>query len=328
MPAYRLDHVVCSYGSRPVLSIDRLEISRGKITALIGPNGAGKSTLLELLAFLRQPEGGSMTFLSQPVKGRRLIALRRRVGWVAQHPYLLAGTVQENVELGLRLHGFSSSEQRIRAERALQRVELAALAGRPARRLSGGEAQKTALARALAPEPDVLLFDEPFTYLDQASLVTVQGLMVDYAKDAEKTVVFSTHDQLHGLALADEVVSLIDGKPVHTPLINLFRGRVRHGHFETGAISIHLPNGVVQGQHASVDPTEIVLSAHPLASSIRNRFQGRVVAIAEECGRVRITVQAGETFHALITGESLNELGLHLGKHVWVNFKATAIKVF
>jgi tungstate transport system ATP-binding protein len=103
--AYWLEHVVFAYGDKPALTIDHLAISAGRITALIGPNGAGKSTLLELLAFLIHPDAGEMYFFGQPVRREDVLALRRRVGLVAQSPYLLQGSVMDNVELGLRLRG-------------------------------------------------------------------------------------------------------------------------------------------------------------------------------------------------------------------------------
>lgn len=326
--AYRLEEVIYRYGDKTVLDIRSLNIGAGKITALIGPNGAGKSTLLNLLAFLKPPCHGKVRLGEQTAHPKHLLALRRQIGLVAQNPYLLRGTVLDNVELGLKLRGAALKLRRRRALEALGKVGLGGFACRKARELSGGEAQKVALARALALEPRVLLFDEPFTYLDQGSVDRTEKLIRAYIQEQGGTVVFSTHDRLHGLALADEVVSLVAGRLIAAPLVNVFHGRVRAGSFETGKISIVLPCDVKRGAHASIDPHEIVLSRTPLTSSLRNVFLGRIVAIAEEGGRVRVTVEAGERFQALITHQSLNELALSLGKPVWVHFKSTALNVF
>jgi len=328
MAAYVLDGVVFTYAERPALMIDRLAIAAGRVTALIGPNGSGKSTLLSLLAFLRQSSKGEIYFFGRRARGEDLPALRRRVGFVAQNPYLLRGTVLDNVSLGLKLRGASRPGRHAKALSALARFGLAGFANRPARELSGGEAQKVALVRALVMEPEVLLFDEPFTYLDQASMASMEAILSGYASEERRTVVFSTHDQLHGLALADEVVSLFEGRPLRAPLINVLHGRLEAGWLDTGRLRIQVPLDITRGAHLAIDPREIVLSLTPLTSSIRNSFEGRVVMIAEEGARARVTVDAGEKFHALITPESLQALGLVLGKTVWVNFKANAVTVF
>jgi tungstate transport system ATP-binding protein len=328
MSAYFLDRVAFAYAGSPALRIDRMVVEAGRLTALIGPNGSGKSTLLNLLAFLKQPDEGEIYLFGRRTDGGDLPSLRRRVGFVAQNPYLLRGTVLDNVSLGLKLRGIPRTERRAKALTALERVGLAGFAERPAHELSGGEGQKTALARTLVLEPEILLFDEPFTYLDQASVALTETILADYARKEGRTVLFSTHDRLHGLALADDVLSLFDGRLVNARLINVLHGRLRDGWFDTGKLLVRVAEDITRGAHLAVDPSEIVLSPAPLTSSIRNSFEGRVVIIAEEGARARVTVDAGEKFHALITPESMQRLGLVLGKTVWVNFKANAVKVF
>jgi tungstate transport system ATP-binding protein len=326
--AYWLEHVVFAYGDTPVLTIDHLAISAGRITALIGPNGSGKSTLLNLFAFLIHPDAGEIYFFGQPVRRKDILSLRRRVGLVMQAPYLLQGSVIHNVELGLRLRGVGKEQRRSRALDAMEQVGLAGFEKRAVRALSGGEKQRVALARALASEPEVLLFDEPFTYLDQSNMHLVEQVISSYTRKSGKTVVFSTHEQIQGIALADESISLFAGRPVGAPLVNLFRGTLRNGVFDTGKLVIQVPRTLDRGSYLAVDPDEIVLSPEPLNSSLRNSFYGRVIMVAEEAGRARITVDIGEKLHARITLESMRDLRLGLGKDVWVSFKATAVKVF
>jgi tungstate transport system ATP-binding protein len=327
-PAYELDAVEYAYDGRSVLSVEHLAIGAGRITALIGPNGAGKTTLLNLLAFLVRPMAGRLSFFGGDAAGEDPVALRRRVGWVAQNPYFLRGSVADNVELALKLRGFPHGARRPAVVSALDRVGLAGFADRPVAALSGGERQRVALARALAPKPEVLLFDEPFTYLDQGGVGLIEGIIAAYAREGGNTVIFSTHERLHGAALADDSVSLFAGKPVEAPLINLFRGHLGDGAFDTGKLVVRVPQTAAQGTHLALDPEGVVLSPEPLDSSLRNAFSGRIVVLAEDVGRIRVTVDVGEKLHAFITAESLHRLDLKLGKTVWVSFKATAVKVF
>ena len=333
MMAYLLSELRFDYGRKTVLNIDHLAIPAGTITALIGPNGSGKSTLLGLLAFLLQPTTGELRFFGQTINRRNLLASRRRVGLVSQNPYLLRGTVLDNVALSLKLRGIALSDRRQRAHRALEQVGLASFAGKVACQLSGGEMQKVALARTLVMEPDLLLFDEPFSYLDQSSIALIESVIRSYNSQAERTVIFTTHDRLHGIALADQVVALVGGKPVEAPLINLFTGAIRNGCFESGSIRIVVPGKSAAGelsnaQHAAIDSDAIVVSREPLLSSLRNSYPGRLTSIVEEGDRVRLTVDAGELFQLIITYQSLNELKLQLGDSVWISFKSTSVRFF
>ncbi len=327
--AYRLENVVFGYKNEtPVLSIPKLLIKSKNITSLTGSNGAGKTTLLHLLAFLETPTSGHLHFFDEAVSPGDLLVLRRQVALVAQNPYLMKGSVMENILLGLRFRGVLKGQQQELARQALARIGMEAHADRDAGKLSGGEARKVALARALALQPRVLLLDEPFTHLDQGSVEQLESLLRRLQEDEAMTVVFSTHDHLQGMALADESISLMAGHPVDSPLLNLFHGRLSGNGFDTGRLHIQVPDDMGTGKHLVVNPAEIVLSTEALTSSMRNRFHGRVVAIAEERRRVWITVDAGEVFHAQITRESLRQLDLNLGSEVWVNFKSSSIKVF
>lgn len=327
-PAYRLDGVSWSYdGSTPALGLEQLTIPSTGLTALVGPNGAGKTTLLEILAFLKTPQRGQVEFFGQPVSAGCPLATRRRVTLLTQRPRLFAGSVLDNVALGLKLRGIAATERQNRAKAALEQLGVAQLAARPAHELSGGERQLAALARAVTLETEVLLCDEPFAALESAAVTRVEQLLTRLVRDAGRTVVFSTHDQTRGMALADGVISLVAGRAVAAPLVNLFHGEVRDGVFRTGAIEIHLPADVRDGRHLLVHPEEVILSLEPLDASLRNRFPGCVTAVAEQGAQVLVSVAAGERFQALITREALAELRLAPGTPAWVSFKASALKV-
>jgi len=328
--AFDLEGVIARYGERVALDVPRLEIEAGSVTALVGPNGAGKTTLLHVLAFLHAPARGRLRFAGEEVSGPRTVALRRRVGLVPQRPYLLRGSVRHNVEIGLRLRGVGRPGRAARVDAVLERLGIAAFAERPARALSGGEAQKVAIARTLALEPEALLLDEPFTHLDRAFVDEMERFIAALRAERTRTVVFTTHEQLRAHALGDRVLSLMGGRPVAASLVNLFHGTVRGRPpcFDTGRVRVALPDATTAARHVAIEPSQVVLSREPLDSSMRNSFRGRVAGLAEERGQVRVTVEAGERFQALVTRESVTQQGLALGAEVWVSFKSTAVHVF
>jgi len=330
--AYTLNNLSFRYSDSdsPALTVDHLEIPENRVTVLAGPNGSGKSTLIGLLAFLHAPSDGDYFYRGRRVTPDRLREHRRRVGLVPQNPYLLHDTVAANIEIGLKLRGTSAPKRRALVQTVLEQLGLDHLAARPARELSGGEGQKVAIARALVLDPEVLLFDEPFTYLDKSIIAEFEQLIEVIREHHSQTIVLSSHDQIRAHALAEQVVTLFEGRIAPTSLVNHFQGSVDPGHhlFRTGRIDIDIPEDIREGQHAAVEANQIVLSPRPLKSSMRNHFDGRITSLHEQHGLVNVTVQAGETFQVLITRAALRELDCHLGDNVTVSFKSSAVKVF
>jgi NitT/TauT family transport system ATP-binding protein len=179
-----------------------LEIAAGSFTVIIGPNGCGKSTLLRLIAGLLQPTAGAVA-----VDGRAPLPGDGRVGLAFQQPRLIPWrTTLDNVALPLELAGIPLADRRARASEALDRVGLGGAATLRPRELSGGMAQRAALARALIVDPPVLLLDEPFSALDALTRETFDSELQRLWIERQRTVIFVTHSVSEAVALADRVV--------------------------------------------------------------------------------------------------------------------------
>jgi ABC-type nitrate/sulfonate/bicarbonate transport system ATPase subunit len=179
-----------------------LAVPPGSFTVVIGPNGCGKSTLLRLVAGLLDPTTGTVSVGGAPPRPGD-----GRVGLCFQQPRLVAWrSTLENVALPLELAGVAAAERRSRAVQALERVGLAGAAMLRARELSGGMAQRAALARALIGDPPVLLLDEPFSALDALTRETFNSELQQLWLEAPRTVILVTHSVPEAVALADRVV--------------------------------------------------------------------------------------------------------------------------
>jgi tungstate transport system ATP-binding protein len=192
-------------GALRILSAVSLTVAPGAPTLILGPNGAGKSVLLRLLHGLLAPCEGRVTWAGQDAA--------RRQAMVFQRPVLLRRSALANVTYPLRLAGLPAAERARRAAQALDLVGLAALADRPARRLSGGEQQRLALARAWALAPKILFLDEPTANLDPAATRAIEAVIAAMGAAGVK-IVMTTHDLGQARRQADEIVFLHQGRLV------------------------------------------------------------------------------------------------------------------
>lgn len=186
-------------GTLSILNGVNLEVRRGEMIAIVGASGAGKSTLLHVLGALDRPTRGEVWIDGENVEGRsdeELATLRnRKVGFVFQFHHLLREfSALENVMMPLRIGGMPEAEARVRAERLLDRVGLSPRRDHHPSQLSGGEQQRTAVARALAADPAILLADEPSGNLDQANAERLHDLLTWLARDLEIAMVVVTHN--------------------------------------------------------------------------------------------------------------------------------------
>lgn len=209
---YRLANLKKIYQDRTVLDIPELTVYQGEFLALIGPSGSGKSTLLRLLNFLEYPSSGQITFMGSTYENGKDIPveLRRRVTTVFQHPLLLNRNVRDNIAYGLHIHGLPA-HQAI-TQPILETIGLVKLANQRARTLSGGEAQRVALGRAIALQPDVLLLDEPTANLDPPNVAMIESIITQLNLLKKTTIILITHHIFQARRLAQRTGFILDGK--------------------------------------------------------------------------------------------------------------------
>ena len=201
--------VTVQFSSRRVLDDVSLTVADGEIVALLGASGSGKSTLLRVIAGLITPDAGDIWLNGVAVTA--MPTHRRNVGLVFQDEQLFPHrSVGQNVEFGLRMQGVPTAQRRKRVADLLQLVGLAGFADRRVTELSGGEAKRVALARTLAPEPRVVLLDEPLTGLDRELHDQLAGEVGRLLRVTGTTALLVTHDRDEATAVADRVVELAD----------------------------------------------------------------------------------------------------------------------
>lgn len=208
-----------SFDGVTCVEIEQLQVAEGEVLSLLGPSGCGKTTTLRMIAGLETPDGGSIRLAGHEVNGPRAFVPpeRRRVGLVFQDyalfPHL---TVEQNIRFGLRrLQGDVDA----RVQEMLELTRLDRLARRQPHELSGGEQQRTALARCLAPYPQMLLLDEPFSNLDAALRKDLRAQVRKILQETGITTVLVTHDQEEALSMSDRLAVMLHGsvQQVGTP---------------------------------------------------------------------------------------------------------------
>ncbi|MEI6727312.1 MAG: ABC transporter ATP-binding protein, partial [Actinomycetes bacterium] len=199
-------------GERLIVHVDRLTIAPGEIRVVLGPNGCGKTTLMRALNTLT-PSTGEILFKGEPVLSRSdKLELRRQTAAVFQQAYLLATTVRANVEIALRIRGVGADERRRRAGEALEMLGVAQLADRPRDGLSGGEAQRVSIARAIAVDPAIIFLDEPTAALDPPTRRELLADLERIFRELKTSVMWVTHDIGEALAVADRIAFITEGR--------------------------------------------------------------------------------------------------------------------
>jgi tungstate transport system ATP-binding protein len=352
-PLAGLRDVQVRYGERTALAVEHLAVERGEILALLGPNGAGKSTLLRVLTLLEAPTGGEVIFEGTPITAAERPRWRRRLACCFQEPLLLDTTVLANAALPLRLRGVPGYLAEARALEWLERLGVAARAGRRAATLSGGEAQRVSLARALSLEPELLGLDEPFAPLDPESREPLQEEFLALQRERGMATVLVTHDRAEALRLGDRVAVLLEGRVAQVgPAAEVFTRPVSEAVArlvgadtilegtvlgrEGGLLTLEVAGQRVEavgilraGERALVvlrpeDVTLLPAAEMGRVSSARNNLPGRVVRLAPAGPLIRVHLDCGTPVTALVTRPSAAALGLAEGTAVIATFKASA----
>lgn len=329
-----------------------LTIEEGEVVALLGPNGAGKTTLLRAMAGLVPFRSGHVRLdgkvLEDTATNQYVPTERRPIGFVFQD-YLLFPhlNVLDNVAFGLRSRGMPRGVAAQKAVAWLDRVGLKSYAGAKPSELSGGQRQRVALARALAPDPRLLLLDEPLAALDVTTRAEVRRDLKRHLASFRGIRLVVTHDPLEAVALADRLIVMEKGRLVQTGVpaevterprsqyvadlvgVNLLRGEADQG-------SVRMPGGMVVAA-AGAESGDVFAVIHPRAVAIhrsrpegspRNVWPGRASHIELMGNRVRVRIDGEVPLVAEVTPSALKELDLVEGGEVWLSFKATDVGVY
>lgn len=199
-------------GKKNLLSIPHFEIQEGEILGIMGPNGAGKSTFIKALSLLEKPSQGSIFLKDKDITVDLTLEMRRKFAVAMQQPLLLDTTVFQNVALGLKLRNLPRQEVKQKVAFWLGKFQIGHLAKKQAAHLSGGEAQRVNLARAMVLEPEVLFLDEPFSALDFPTKVQLLKDIKSIIGQTKTTTVFVSHDLMELKYLAGTLAILMDGE--------------------------------------------------------------------------------------------------------------------
>ena len=329
-------------------------VAPGEVLGVLGPNGAGKSTLLRTVAGLTELVSGAVHVAGEEWQGARtfLPPEQRRAGVVFQDYRLFPHLdVRDNVAFAARSAGLGRAASRASATAWLDRLDLGALARRRPEELSGGQAQRVSLARALAREPAVLLLDEPMAALDAGARLDVRSFLRDHLADFAGPAVLVTHDPLEAMVLADRLLVIEDGRLVQvgSPAevarrpasayvarlvgLNLWAGRLDAGRGTVAldgggqlAVATSAPSGRVL---VSLRPSSVTVhTERPEHTSTRNLWHGSVTDLQPLTDRVRLRVQGLPPALVDVTHAAVSELHLDVGRTVWLSAKATEAEAY
>lgn len=337
-----------------MLDIPDFSLTEGETLAILGPNGAGKTTFFLALARLIDTASGTLLFKGQDVlRAAHTVSYRRRLAMVFQDPLLLNTTVFQNVAAGLKIRHLPKKEIAPRVTKYAEIMRIGHLLDRAARSLSGGEAQRTNLARALATEPEILFLDEPFANLDAPSRDALIEDLQLILKQTGTTAIIATHDRLEALRLADRLVVMHEGRIVQlgtcqevmnqpanelvasfVGIETVFSGIVKKAF--GGAFVLDVAGQMIEGigeveagetVMCCIRPENIIISSQEAgtATSVRNNLPARIVRIIPQGPFSKLLLDGGFNLTAYVTPQSLENLSLQVGKRVNLSFKATAV---
>ena len=335
-----------------------IEVGPGEVLAILGPNGSGKSTLRRCLAGRRAIDRGRIelggSVVDEPATGTFVFPERRRVGVVFQDHLLFPNLdLTANVAFGLRAQGLGRREAEARGAEWLRRVGLDGLERSRPRAVSGGQAQRAALARALVTDPAALLLDEPLSALDAGSRAAVRRELRRHLGEFPGATVLVTHDALDALALADRVAVLEDGRVTQSGSLAEVTGTPRTP-YVAELMGTNLVAGTAHGTEVVVDdagtgaspvatvvvgethhgpvlvlvrPSSVTLQRDEPTGSPRNRWRSTVSGFDLMGDRVRVRLDGPVPLVAEVTAAAVTDMGLVEGTRLWAAVKATDLEV-
>jgi len=355
-PLIEIKNLKVIRGGTLILNVPSFSVREGEVLSLIGPNGAGKTTFLQTLSYIAKPFQGEIHFRGKRVeKDHSVLEYRRKLAMVFQEPLLFDTTVFNNVAAGLKIRGVKKREIRERVMKQLERLGISRLIDRSAKTLSGGEAQRTSLARAFALEPEILLLDEPFISLDPP---TRDSLIEDFElilKKTKTTVILATHDRLEALRLSTQMAVMNEGRIIQAGLPEeLMNQPVSEWVASFVGVETILSGEVVkqnggtiivsiEGQEIEaigdcrlgesvilcIRPENVTLSTHNHHEKTvtGNVFPGRIVKAIPLGFYQKVHLNCGFPLVAYVTNPSLEELSSGKEKEIRASFKATAVNI-
>jgi tungstate transport system ATP-binding protein len=333
---YKLENLGHSYGSKPVLDIHDLTIHKGSIIGLIGPNGSGKTTLLKLLAFALRPTQGRIFYNGQ-VHYPFSHGIRSKITLLTQKPYLLKRSVYDNIIYGLKIRK-DNSDLDIRVKTALSHVGLDFdyFAGRMWHELSGGEAQRVAMAARLILKPETLLLDEPVANVDAKSARLIRKAAIRARDRWGTTLVIASHDLSWLFSVTDQQLSLIDGKLFTTGLENMIPGPfkpvspslVSKQLIDNQTIRLTCPDQPDRSAMIRKDKISLFSKPRPAAESV-NQLIGRMISmnLEQKPNLVMVRLVIGELeFELSLSPDQIKNNQLFPGQRVYLSFHANDVK--
>ncbi|MEM7555382.1 MAG: sulfate/molybdate ABC transporter ATP-binding protein [Cyanobacteria bacterium P01_A01_bin.84] len=323
-----IEKVSKQFGSFQAVDDVSLEIGSGSLVALLGPSGSGKSTLLRLIAGLEMPDRGKIILTGQDATYESV--QKRNIGFVFQHFALFKHmSVRKNIAFGLEIRKAPKAKIKKRVDELLELVQLNGLGDRYPNQLSGGQRQRVALARALAPEPQVLLLDEPFSALDARVRKDLRAWLRKLHDDVHVTTVFVTHDQEEAMEVSDEIVVMNKGRVEQTgtpaqiydhPATAFVMSFIGPVNVLPSTSRIFQSNGF-EGTHSEMflRPQDVMVATSPNGTTVPARVS-RLIHLGWEI-QVELTLDDGQVVSAHLTREKFDELNLEPQQRVYVKPK-------
>ncbi|MFX1410344.1 MAG: ABC transporter ATP-binding protein [Promethearchaeota archaeon] len=340
-----------------VLSDVSFSINKAECFVIIGPNGSGKTTLLRILGLLEPPTEGQILYYGKNLSNisrKERVKYRRKFSFVRQKPVVRDASVFSNIAYGLKVRGMRWEEYIDDVDDIIKFVGLKDLEKKNARSLSGGEMQRVAIAMNFVISPELYLLDEVSANLDPMNVKLLEDFIRNIKQDKEKTIIMSTHDPLEAIKFGDRIAVLNNGQIIQigtpneiftTPKDEFTALFVGYENIFSGIAKIDKPTGLtlirvndltitasshIEGEvKVCIRPESIGISKNPPSNvSYRNNFKGTIEDIRDFGNTCHLIINCqSERVLATITKLSLNKLELARNSDVFINFKATDVKI-